>query len=292
METLFRCLSVLPLWLLHAGGFVIGWVSFCASATYRRRFLANAAQAGYRFTDVWGAVGASGQLIAELPRLWLGAPVRTTWQGKEHIERAHATGRSIVFLTPHMGCFEITPQAYARSFAGNADKATHDAVDSGTSRSITVLYRKARKAWLHNLVDSARNREGLAAAPADLAGVKQLLRAVKKGQAVGILPDQVPPDGMGEWLPFFDKPAYTMTLAARLAMQPNAVVLLAWGERLSWGRGYRVHVQPAECIGGVESGGRDLSATATQINQAMEQLIRQCPQQYLWGYARYKKGRK
>lgn len=98
--------------------------------------------------------------------------------------------------------------------------------------------------------------------------------------------DQVPPLGLGVWAPFFGQPAYTMTLSARLAQQTGAAVLVAWGERLSWGRGFRIHVRPL----GVELPA-EMTAAAAVINQAMEQLIAECPQQYLWGYARYKQPR-
>jgi KDO2-lipid IV(A) lauroyltransferase len=103
---------------------------------------------------------------------------------------------------------------------------------------------------------------------------------------VGLLPDQVPPSGMGLWAPFFGQDAYTMTLSARLAQQTGATVLLAWGERLSWGRGYVMHFR--ELSGPLSA---QLESAVLQINQEMERLIRECPQQYLWGYARYKQPR-
>jgi KDO2-lipid IV(A) lauroyltransferase len=148
---------------------------------------------------------------------------------------------------------------------------------------MTVLFRPARKAWLRALVASARERPGLATATTTLAGVKQLIKALKAGQCVGLLPDQVPPDGLGVWAPFFGKPAYTMTLSARLALQTGATVLLAWGERLPWGRGFVIHVQALP-----DFLSTDMEQAAAQINRAMEALILQKPQQYLWGYARYK----
>jgi Kdo2-lipid IVA lauroyltransferase/acyltransferase len=117
--------------------------------------------------------------------------------------------------------------------------------------------------------------------------VRQLLKALKAGEAVGLLPDQVPPEGLGVWAPFFGQPAYTMTLSTRLAAQTGAVVLLAWGERLRWGGGYRVHVRSWPTIAHAS----DPAAGATQMNAQMESLIRECPQQYLWGYARYKQPR-
>ena len=110
-----------------------------------------------------------------------------------------------------------------------------------------------------------------------------MLKALKSGACVGLLPDQVPPTGQGLWMPFFGKDAYTMTLSARMAIQTGATLLLAWGQRLSWGRGYVVHVAPFDGALSV-----DVAAATLQIKQAMERLVMQAPSQYLWGYARYK----
>ena len=269
----FRFFSVWPLWALHAMGWLGGWLAWALSPTYRRRFLDNIQQAGLGWRTVLGAMGQAGCMSAELPRLWLGRPAPVQWAEDQAAAQAYAAGKGVLFLTPHMGCFEITAQALASRFGG----------DHGP---LTVLYRPSRHAGLGAVMDVARNRPGLEAVPTTLAGVRQLIKALRSGHAVGLLPDQVPPDGMGQWAPFFGKPAYTMTLAARLAAQTGAQVVLIWGERLSWGRGFRLHTQTL---------GHDLSAdldvAVVQINQAMEQLILTCPQQYLWGYARYKSPR-
>ena len=273
MTTLFKAMSVLPLWLLHGLGWLLGWGVFAGSGGYRRCFLANARQAGYGWRQCLGAVGAAGQLVTELPRLWLGRPVPLLWEGAQHVEEALSLGRGVVFLTPHLGCFEITAQAYAGRYGQG-------------QQPMTVLFRPARQPWLRDLVASARTRPGLRTAPTTLAGVKQMIKALKQGQSLGLLPDQVPPQGLGLWAPFFGRNAYTLTLSARLAQQTGAVILLAWGERLPWGRGYRVHVAPLKGVLPPDAAG-----AAARINQAMEQLVRQCPQQYLWGYARYKQPR-
>ena len=266
MKTLFRVFALLPLPVLHAVGAALGWLSFLASSTYRGRFAENARQAGYGLAQVRSAVAEAGKLVAELPRLWFGRAVAIHWDGAPLIDAARAQGRGIVFLTPHLGCFEVTAQGYAERYG-----------------RITVLYRPARKPWLRDLVDRSRGRANLATAPTTLAGVKQMLKALKAGEAVGLLPDQVPPDGLGVWAPFFGRPAYTMTLSARLARQTGATVLLAWGERLPWGRGYRIRLRPWP--GELASEG---AIAAAQVNTQMEHLIRERPQQYLWGYARYK----
>ncbi len=270
MPVVFRLFSVLPLWLLHLVGAALGWLAFLSSAPYRRRFLANAALAGYGFAQVRAGVAHAGRMVAELPRLWLGAPLPCRMEGTRHVDQAYAAGRGIVYLTPHMGCFELSAQAAALRWS-----AQHG--------PITVLYRPARQAWLARLMETARNRPGMQAVPTTLSGVRQMLKALRRGEAVGLLPDQVPPRGQGVWLPVFGRAAYTMTLAARLAQQTGAAVLLARCERAPRGRGFTVYIEPlaAPLQASLEEG-------TLQISQAMERVIRQCPEQYLWGYERYK----
>jgi Kdo2-lipid IVA lauroyltransferase/acyltransferase len=278
MLTLLRWLSRRPLWFLHAIGAPLGWLTWAASPSYRRRFAANAAQAGVSPPSARPAIAEAGKMVMELPFLWLrpadvpvAPPLR--WQGAEVLEAALAEGRGVVLLTPHMGCFEIAAQAYAERYG-----ASHG--------PITVLYRPARKAWLRRFEEESRARPGVATAPATLAGVRQMIRALRRGDTVGLLPDQVPPDGMGVWAPFFGAPAYTMTLAARLVQQTGAAPLLTWGERLPQGRGFVVHYQ---AFGEALPAGAEAQAEcAAVVNRAMERLILQCPQQYLWGYHRYK----
>ncbi|QCB48710.1 lysophospholipid acyltransferase family protein [Hydrogenophaga sp. PAMC20947] len=271
MQLIFRLLSVLPLPVLHAGGWLMGWASFVLSGRYRRRLLANARQAGLSLRTALVSVGESGKMVAETPRLWLGKPMRMGWEGASVVESALTHGSGVLFLTPHLGCFEITAQALAQRF--------------GERMPITVLFRPSRQPALRDLVATARERPHLFTAPTTLAGVKQLIKALKSQQAVGLLPDQVPPAGQGVWAPFFGREAYTMTLSARLAQTAGVQLVLIWGERLSWGRGYLVHVRPCPVEGGLS---RDPLIAATQINQAMEALVRECPAQYIWSYDRYK----
>lgn len=278
MLSIFRWLSRRPLWLLHALGGGVGWLTWWLSPTYRARFRAQAAQAGIVPAAQRAAVAEAGRMAMELPFLWLRPPERPLGpllrvEGAELVEAAHAAGRGLVLLTPHLGCFEICAQAYAERFAPRFGP-------------ITVLYRPARKAWLREATENSRARPGLATAPASLAGVRQMIRALRRGEAVGLLPDQVPPDGQGVWAPFFGRDAYTMTLAARLVQQTGAALVLVWGERLRHGAGYVVRFVPMGEALPADPAAQAESAAV--VNRAMESLIRQCPQQYLWGYHRYK----
>jgi Kdo2-lipid IVA lauroyltransferase/acyltransferase len=279
MLNLVRWLSEWPLWLLHAFGAGLGWLTYALSPSYRSRLRANARLAGVSVADRRASVAEAGRLVAELPRLWMrprSQPIAdpVQWEGLDTLRELIDRGRGLVLLTPHLGSFEVSAQAYAEQFGGR--------------QPITVLYRPARKRWLRELEETARARPALATAPATLAGVRLMLRALKRGETVGLLPDQVPPDGMGVWVPFFGQPAYTMTLAARLAQQTGAAVGLLWTERLPGGAGYRVHAETLpEPL--PEDGDE---ASARVINRAMEAVIRRCPRQYLWGYHRYKSPRR
>jgi KDO2-lipid IV(A) lauroyltransferase len=282
MSLVLRLLAISPLWLLHALGAVMGWLTYAASAPYRRRLQAHAALAGVSPAQARAAVGQAGKMVAELPKLWLrpaDVPLGALadWPDRAPVEQALAAGRGLVLLTPHLGAFEICAQAYAEHFGHRAP--------------ITVLYRPARQVALRRWVEQSRRRPGLQTAPASLQGVRQLIRALRQGDTVGLLPDQVPPQGQGVWAPFFGRPAYTMTLAARLLQQTGAALVLLWCERLPRGRGYRVHTRAVEPAVMAELAQADPAQSAALINRLMEQLILEGPQQYLWGYNRYKQPR-
>lgn len=270
MLAFYRLAARWPLWLLHGVGALLGWLTWLASPTYRRRIRDNAALAGYSFAQVRPCVAHAGRMVAEMPRLWFGAAVPTRWTGSDVVDAAYASGRGVVFLTPHLGCFEITAQMLGARYVDRHGP-------------LTVLYRPARQAALREVVETARRREGLETAPTTLSGVRQMIKALRAGRAVGLLPDQVPPEGQGVWSPMFGKPAYTMTLAARLILQTGAVPVLVWGERLPHAQGFCLHASDLP-----EPLSSELETAVGQINRAMEGLIRQCPGQYLWGYGRYK----
>ncbi len=255
--------------LLQAAGWVLGWVTWLLSASYRRHWRENTLQSGIDRRAALSSVGAAGQMVAELPKLWFGSGVPTEWRGSELIDAALDSGKSILFLTPHLSAFDLTVVAYAQRW--------------GQIQPITVLFQPPNKPQLGPLLAQGRNRPGVRAVPTDLSGVKGLLKALRQGGVVGLLPDQVPPQGMGVAVPFFGRPAYTMTLASRLADLADEV-MLASVERLSGARGFVIHVSRPD--GELPQG--DATAATAVVNRWMEALIRRNPGQYLWGYHRYK----
>ncbi len=266
---MMQLLARLPLRVLHALGSILGWVIYGISPTYRRHLQDNFALAGYRDARLRRtAIAEAGKMLLEAPKVWLRPRAESLAllreiDGLQHYEAARAAGKAVVFLTPHIGCFEICAQAFAER------------------HPITVLFRPSKQTWLQPIIDRGRAQPGVSLASADLAGVRLLLAALKRRETVGILPDQVPGVGEGEWAEFFGRPAYTMTLAAKLARRPGVVCLLVVGERLARGAGYVLRIRPLPPALPGESGPR-------HMNRAIEYVVRMAPQQYLWGYNRYK----
>jgi Kdo2-lipid IVA lauroyltransferase/acyltransferase len=278
LKTVFQLLSYMPLTVLHAAGTVLGLLVWACSGVYRRRLAENSALAGFGWRTALAAAVQAGKMVAELPRIWLGRPVRVIWNdlpaAQAVFERSKSEGKGIIILSPHLGCWEVVGQSIAdMAYKGG---------EPGGNR-MTVMYRPARQAWLDEIIRASRAKPSMQTVPADLSGVRQTLRVLKGGGIIGLLPDQVPPDGMGTWSNMFGKPAYTMTMAAKLAQTTTAIAVLCWCERLSFGRGYRMFTRVLDL-----DLSADLDGVVQQINVEVEVAIRALPDQYLWGYARYK----
>jgi KDO2-lipid IV(A) lauroyltransferase len=279
VDFLFRIFSHLPLAWLHWLGGWAGWLIYACSSSYRRRLRANLTQAvGVPSRALlWQAIAEAGRQAMELPWLWLRpldevlAKVRAV-HGWEAVDAALREGAGILFITPHLGCFEITAQ-YCAHAAG---------------KPLSVLYRPPRYRALEPLMQAGRVRGLVTTAPADFSGVRQLLKTLRTHGMVGMLPDQVPGEGEGVWVDFFGRPAWTMTLGARLAEVRGVRAFYIWAERLPRGQGYVLHyAAPTE----TSAGATDLTERCAVMNREIERLILQCPQQYLWGYNRYKRPR-
>ncbi|MFT3735797.1 MAG: lysophospholipid acyltransferase family protein [Rhodocyclaceae bacterium] len=258
---------------LHRLGGAAGLATYWLATRYRQHLRGNLARAlGREPTrkERHRAAKNAGRMMLELPWIWQQPLPRVLSQvldveGWEHLEAARAEGRPILALTPHIGCFEIT------------------SLYVGEHMPVTILYRPPKQTYVEPLLRAGRAQGAVSLAPADLSGVRRLIRAMRQGEMAGLLPDQAPGKGEGIWSPFFGKPAYTMTLAARLSQVDNAIVLFFWGERFSR-RGWRIHVSPpTEAITG------SLEERVHAINRNLESLILRCPTQYLWGYNRYKR---
>ncbi len=273
VKRLFDLLSLIPLRILHGLGTLLGWITYWTSASYAQRMRENLGNynAG-RHPDelrrlLRANIAETGKSLIELPWVWrrpvmkVLASIRVI-HGKEYFDGAGKDGKGLIILTPHIGCFEIIGLYVA------------------AMTPMTCMYTVPKKAWMDDIIRNGRQRGQMKLAPADLGGVRMLLKSLKRGEVIGLLPDQVPAHGDGEWVEFFGRPAYTMTLAGRLQQASGATVLMSWVVRLPQGKGYALHFEPLKLQSGV--------SIEKQLNQAQEKIIRTCPEQYLWSYNRYK----
>ena len=271
---LLRQLAKLPLSWIHAVGGALGWIVYFLSPKYAARLRANLSQSGLWRDEkdyqriLRRNIAESGKAGTELIPIWF-RPVAPALQLIVRagpialIENAERRECGVIYLTPHLGCFDAAALWLAQR------------------RPITVLYRRPKMKILQPLIESGRGRDRVRLAPANLGGVRLLLKALRRGEAVGILPDQVPGGGDGIWTDFFGHPAYTMTLVGKLVEATGASVIMTAAIRLPEGAGYAIHFAEFEGHISGDDGARALNA-------AIERLVKLEPSQYLWSYNRYK----
>jgi len=269
-----RLIARLPLRWFHAMGSLLGWLTYLSSKTYAQRLRENlfhskvwSSEEEYEFL-VKKCVAETGRGMLEIIPLWFRSSEKASrlikrFVGMEDLIALRSAGRGVVLLTPHLGCFEIAAIGIAQQVP------------------ITVLYRKPKVRCLESFIVAGRARGQVKLASADLSGVRALYRALRHGEAIGILPDQAPAAGEGVWAGFFGRPAYTMTLVGRLIEATNAAVYMTYTRRLPDSAGFEVELSRID---------EDLRGEAgvRTMNALVERTIRRCPEQYLWSYNRHK----
>lgn len=277
MMFLLKLLARLPLPVLHGLGVGLGWLIYWAPGRHSLRMRNNVFESGLCASErdcqrlLRQSIGEAGKAIIELLPVWLRPYdqvlklVKGT-SGWEHIDAARAAGKGIIVIAPHIGCFEMINLYYA------------------SQHPFTAMYKPPRKPFLAALMLAGRQRGQAKLVPTDLSGVRAQLAALKRHEGIGILPDQVASSGDGVWAAFLGRPAYTPTLTASLQHKTGAAAFFVAAERLSWGRGYHLHVFPVH-----EGLPADKGEAAIRINQGVEAVVRRFPAQYLWSYNRHKR---
>ena len=281
MRLFFRVLAWLGLPANHATGALLGRLFFLLEPGWRRRTRENLAASGLaRDADELRRMSREnaqeiGKSATELAWALFRRPeeisglVRSL-HGWEAVERLRASSRPILFVIPHLGGYDIAGRFL------------------WTRLPILAMYRPHKIGWLDDLIREGRNRgaapDGSNVAPASMAGVRMLLRHLRRGGCSVILPDQVPGEGDGEWVEFFGRPAYTMTLPGRLQQASGAAIVFCYAERLAGSEGFRMHFRALDA-----PLPENRAEAARCLNAEIERMVRACPAQFLWGYNRYKR---
>jgi Kdo2-lipid IVA lauroyltransferase/acyltransferase len=281
LKRLLRPLASLSLGANHAVGGFLGRLVYLFSPRYRQRLLENLGASGLAATPsdvhrmarenaseigkgatelIWALFRPIDEVAAKIVR-------RIGWEG---VEKLRSQGKAIVFVIPHLGGYDVAGRYL------------------WTQVPILAMYRPHKLHWFDELMREGRNRgaapDGTNTAPATMAGVRMVLKHLRRGGCSVVLPDQVPGQGDGEWVDFFGRPAYTMTLVGRLQEASDAALVFCFAERLANGEGFVLH-----CDAMTQALPADRRAAAREVNARVEKLVRACPTQYLWGYNRYKR---
>ena len=213
----------------------------------------------------------STRTMLEMGYIWM-APIKRVLNKLVAIEGAEAVfaanqQQPAIILAPHIGQWEIITQWVS------------------TQTKFTYMYSPPRLTELDPVIRQGRCRTGGQLVPADIKGVAGLLKALRRGEMIGILPDQVPDRGQGGVVaPFYGQPALTATLLPKLVQKTQAQVFTALAQRLPKGQGYKLVFIPADA--------RVYSAceatAAAGVNASVEQIIAYAPSQYQWAYKRFK----
>jgi KDO2-lipid IV(A) lauroyltransferase len=277
LHFLYRRAARLPLPIVHAISAAIGVLAWLVPNRFARRTrfhvglcLPELGRAAREWL-VFRTLVESGKTLAELPVLWSGPAARVVGlvrevRGADDLDRALAAGKGAIAASPHLGSWEMAGLEYSRR------------------HPIVTMYRPQGNAW-DDVMKSGRERFGAKLVPSDRRGVREQLEALRRDDSIGMLPDQDPPEGSGAFAPFFGIRAHTPVLAARLARRTGAAVLYVFAERLSWGRGFVLHIVPAP----PEVTDADETRACAALNRGLETCIRRFPAQYWWGYARFRR---
>ena len=271
-----QILGWLPLRGLHALGAGLGWLLARTDNAVRGKAELTLSCINTEFGEekrhfLRAALREAGKSFFEVAKIWTVRPARALAlvrevRGGELFDAALASGRGLIVAAPHLGCWELLNYWLC------------------SRTNIAIAYRPPRQSELEPLLIRARG--GLAAEQVRAegsAGVRSLFKRLVAGGVVGILPDQQPKQGEGEFAPFFGRPALTMVLLSRLAQRTGAQVLFAFVERLPQGTGYALHFLPAP-EGIADS---HLPTAIAALNRGVENCVRLAPHQYQWHYKRY-----
>ena len=274
---LLWALSLIPLSIVHALGAALGLLAWVLPTAFKHNTLVNLSLCYPEQSDQWIKKTArislqeTGKALCELGWFWR-RPQTTLEQkvvdvhGQEHLTAAVDKGAGVIVVSPHLGAWEFCTVVMA------------------SLRNTVFMYRLPRQAALDPLFQQARTRFNATLAPLNPGGIKKVLSTLRSGGTVGILPDQEPDEGAGEFAPLFGTPAYTMTLLSRLAHKSGAAIVFVVTRRLPGGQGYEIHYLP----GDPRIADANPTIATEALNAQIEECINRAPSQYLWSYKRHR----
>jgi len=273
-----RLIAALPLALNRRFGALVGWLAWRFGGEPRRISDINLRLCFPELSDtertalLRQSMIETGKGASEMAALWLNPPLAirhiVAVEGDQPLRDALNSGQSVVMLAPHLGCWEAVNFWMSSQF------------------DLHALFKPSHLKAVNDVVLESRQHYGGTFYPASARGVAGVVRALKNGPAVtGILPDQVPDDRGGRFVPFFNLPTLTGTLPVKLLQQSGGRAFMVFAKRLPGVEGYRIVIREPDV--GIYN--EDLDTALTAMNRSIEALIREAPEQYVWNYKRFRR---
>jgi len=277
LNLIARALSSISLPMNHRIGAAIGWLAWTAHTKLRTITLINLSLCFPDWSEEEKArIGKAslietGKTLTESFWLWR-RPNKDVFErlhiveGEHLLRAAQASSLGLIVATPHMGSWESC------------------CLPLSTEEPLTFFYKPPRMKAMEKIIVEGRQHLGGSGTKLDASGIKLVLKKLRQGHTVGILPDQEPDLENGHFAPFFSEPANTMTLLAKFANKTKSQVLFCYSKRLPKGAGWQIHyLPPADNVDD-----QDKTRATTALNNSVEQCVLACPEQYMWNYKRFR----
>ena len=276
---IIKFIGALPRSVARATGIALAWLIYLLHGRLRHVGMRNLELAFPEKTKrerariLRGEFTSLGRQLAEVclfPRYTAKNVSRiVVYDGFENFERALARGKGVLFLTGHLGGWELS--AFAHSLYGYP---------------LHVVMRPLDNVYLDRLTRQYRTMHGNSMVDKD--AVRDLLMAVKRGDTVGILMDtnMTPPQGV--FVDFFGISACTASGLARIALRTDAAVVpgfTIWDKALGK---YRLRFDPAVNLVRTGDEEADVTANTALFTKVIEDFVRRYPDQWLWVHRRWK----
>jgi len=275
--SIFKLLAVMPSFATKALARFFGCLSYNLSGKSQAVIRANLKICYPHLSDkehealVKNNCLQNARLAMEFPVAWLGSQSRIESlllkvTNQQLVEKVRANKQPLIIAVPHFGNWEFFWHWMQLNFP-------------------TIgMYSPASIVEVDELMLSSRQRFGGQPFATDPKGIMSLLRSLKKGHVMMLLPDQVPKKGAGSYTEFFGQSALTMTLLHRFIQKTGANLLFGSCLRDNAANGFNIDIQKP---------GFDINADSAEdfnlgLNKQIESMINQAPEQYQWAYKRFK----
>jgi Kdo2-lipid IVA lauroyltransferase/acyltransferase len=276
---LIKIVGALPRPLARAAGIAIAWIVYSVHLKLRRVGLRNLELAlpeksrRERKKILYGVFTSLGRQVAEVclfPRYTRENVGKTVvYEGFENFERALARGKGVLFLTGHLGAWELS--AFAHSLYGHP---------------LNIVMRPLDNPYLDRLTRRYRTMHGNKAVDKDFA--RGLIAAMRSNKTVGVLMDTNMIESQGVFVEYFGILACTASGMARVALKTDAAVVpgfTIWDPQLGK---YRLRFDPAVKLIRTKDREADVVANTALFTKIIEDYVRRYPDQWLWVHRRWK----